>query len=147
VRRAVYLIVPLVLAGCGGSSTPITSQAPSTTATQAHGRSAQTWDQERADFDYGTGSWAPGNTAGHSVPSVTGAGIRALRPYFRNLVQPCIDATTFTAAHNCAIHVQSVLAHPDSSSEAPTQYSVAKELHVWTREFGDDALHLLNRAG
>ncbi len=76
------------------------------------------WNAERDAFDANT--------------------IRPLRHRFRSLLIPIINETTGQARRD-ARHALRVLAAP---GPAP---SVAKRLHTKTRQFGDNALHLLNR--
>ncbi len=81
-------------------------------------KDAAAWDRERDAFDANT--------------------IRPLRHQFRSLLIPIINETRGQARRD-ALHAFRVLAAP---GPAP---SVAKRLHTETRQFGDDALHLLNR--
>ena len=79
---------------------------------------AAAWDTRRDAFDHNT--------------------IRPLRDRFRSLLIPIVNETTGKARRD-AQHALRVLAAPGP------KFSIAKRLHTRTRQFGDDAFHLLNQ--
>jgi hypothetical protein len=81
-------------------------------------KDAAAWDGERDTFDHNT--------------------IRPLRHRFRSLLVPIVNETRGQARRD-ARHALRVLAAPGPAG------SVAKRVHTRTRQFGDDAFHLLNQ--